>query len=241
MVHPLPIGWGEGWGEGWPFVLRFMVRMQVRKEQVTLPEAGKFLFCFRMFLNFSHRLPMEMEARQELSGPGKVRRQRFRSEAPTMESQLDEFVITATRDVFSTMLGWTIETLKESRVDFKPRPFGLQAINGNIGFGGWLTGSLFFSVSEEFAECMCQQILGDHAGALVVSDVIGEITNMLGGGCKARLCDAGHYVVMSIPNVIRGQKLLANGMDVQFVIHRPFSVPALNQGFDVILLGKLGT
>jgi CheY-specific phosphatase CheX len=156
-----------------------------------------------------------------------------------MTEQFDQFLVAATRDVFATMLDWKAETTSTAEGTGEPLPFGLLAINGCIGFGGRITGSLFFSTPEALALAISRQLLGEHVGPSEVSDVIGEMTNMLAGGCKSRFCDSGYTVAMSIPNVIRGTRLWASSREVQFMVRRRFTVASQGESFQVVLLGKL--
>ena len=156
-----------------------------------------------------------------------------------MTDKLDQFVTAATEHVFATMVDWKVTTSNAQEGSGEPQPFSLMSINGSIGFGGKMTGSLFLSASDSLAGDIARQILGDTAGPTEVSDVIGEMTNMLAGSCKSRLCDAGYTVVMSIPNVIRGTRLWASSRDVQFIVRRTFSVPGKADDFQVVLLGKM--
>jgi chemotaxis protein CheX len=153
--------------------------------------------------------------------------------------QLDSFVIESVKDVFSTMLNWPVDQGSREG-DGQPAPFELHQVNGCIGFGGQMTGSLFLSCSENLAAHMARIILGaDHpVGAREVSDVVGELTNMLAGGCKSRLCDHHCSVVMSIPNIIRGKLIRAASKDVKFMLQRQFTVPIIGEGLKVIALGK---
>lgn len=153
--------------------------------------------------------------------------------------QLDTFVLESLKDVCATMLGWTataVTTNKESA----PRPFELNEINGCIGFGGALTGSIFLSCPEKLAVEMARAILGHEygVGARELSEVVAELTNMLAGGCKSRLCDHQCPVVMSIPNVIRGKFIRAASKDVRFMLQHEFTVPIFGETFKVITLGK---
>jgi chemotaxis protein CheX len=42
-------------------------------------------------------------------------------------------------------------------------------------------------------------------GDEMVNDVIGELSNMIVGCAKPRLCDAGAPCVLTIPSIVRGQ------------------------------------
>lgn len=153
--------------------------------------------------------------------------------------QLDSFIIESVKDVCSTMLDWPVGPAARDG-DGQPGPFELHQINGCIGFGGKMTGSLFFSCSENLASQMARNILGVEvaAGSREASDVVGELTNMLAGGCKSRLCDHDCAVVMSIPNIIRGKLIRAASKDVKFMLQRQFTVPIQGESFKVIALGK---
>lgn len=152
-----------------------------------------------------------------------------------IESQLDA----VTRNVFSTMLNWQVESATAETAR-QPGKLDLMGVNGSIGFGGEITATLFFSASEPLAKKMTEVLLGDGMGEQPgqITDVVGELTNMLAGGCKTALCDLGYPVVMSIPTVIRGRALRAVGKDVQFVASRAFKAPATGETFDVIMLGR---
>lgn len=155
-----------------------------------------------------------------------------------MIEKLDSFLVTATRDVFDTMLQWPVETGPAMEGDGQPHTFELLEINGSIGFGGKVMGNLFFSASEALARRIGAQLLGVEVGHAEVSDVVGEITNMIAGGCKSRLCDAGFPVVMSIPNIIRGSQLYAHARDVCFLIRRRFKVAQAAEPFQMVLAGR---
>ena len=86
--------------------------------------------------------------------------------------QLDTFVIESIRDVCATMLNWVPETGPRTP-DATPHPFERKEVNGCIGFGGRMTGSIFFSCSEKLTREMAHAILGHEypPGARELSDV----------------------------------------------------------------------
>lgn len=153
--------------------------------------------------------------------------------------QLDAFVVESARDVCSTMLNWSA-TATPTEGLHDPASFELGTISGCIGFGGKLTGSIFLSCTEEVAASMARVIMGADAqpSGHDVSDVVAELTNMLAGGCKSRLCDNDCAVVMSIPNIIRGRAIRAASRDVKFMLKRDFTVSITGEKFQVIVLGK---
>ena len=75
-------------------------------------------------------------------------------------------------------------------------------------------------------------------GEREISDVVGELTNMLAGGCKSRLCDQGCPVAISIPNIIRGESVRAAGKNISFTLSREFRIPDLGESLRIIVIGK---
>jgi chemotaxis protein CheX len=80
---------------------------------------------------------------------------------------------------------------------------------GSVGLAGEsVTGAVFLHVSEVFARKITAAMLAVHIqeiqGGEQVHDVVSEVTNMVGGRLKSRLCDAGFRCAMSTPTVIRG-------------------------------------
>ncbi len=153
--------------------------------------------------------------------------------------QIDGFLVESVKDVCSTMLGWAATEVATTPGQ-DPASFGLQAINGCIGFGGRMNGSIFLSCTEGLAVLMAKTIMGTESPtAHDLSDVVSELTNMLAGGCKSRLCDHDCPVVMSIPNIIRGQAIRATSRSIEFMLKREFSLSITREEqLQVIILGK---
>jgi CheY-specific phosphatase CheX len=153
--------------------------------------------------------------------------------------QLDEFVLEAVKDVCFTMLNWTARESPSEATFQVPASFELGEINGCIGFAGQWTGCLFLSCTSPVAHHMARTILGRESPSIQdISDVVAELTNMLAGGCKSRLCDHQCPVVMSIPNIVRGQAIRAASRDIKFMLKRDFALTITEEKLQVIALGK---
>jgi chemotaxis protein CheX len=124
-----------------------------------------------------------------------------------MIDYLDSLLRSAAQEVFTTMLSF--------KVDFEPSTAiadnGKAQVAGSIGFTGKFNGVVYMLTSASLARQFTSNLLGlsDHEieGDEMVNDAIGELTNMLSGYMKSRLCDKGFSCVMSIPTVLRGRSL----------------------------------
>jgi chemotaxis protein CheX len=81
-------------------------------------------------------------------------------------------------------------------------------VTGSVGMAGnTVTGSVYLHLTSVFAGQAAAAMLGlgaEELGNDEVNDVIGEVTNMLAGGLKSWLCDAGAACALTTPAVIRG-------------------------------------
>lgn len=127
-----------------------------------------------------------------------------------MYDDLDELVRSAVGEVFGTMLNLPVRT----------DPSGAPAFNGDptiaacVGFLGRMAGAIYLHTTEHFA-CRVTTALTGHApggsGDALVSDAVGEVTNMVAGCFKARLRSRGLECWLTIPIVVRGQEVAIEG------------------------------
>ncbi len=77
-------------------------------------------------------------------------------------------------------------------------------------------GNICIHVSDLFAKMMAAAMLGMEPDEMEdedeVNDVIGEVSNMIGGDMKSRLCDAGFACQLSIPSITRGSDFRIESM-----------------------------
>jgi len=111
-------------------------------------------------------------------------------------------VLTATRQVFETMLNCTPTrrglALKESGVP----GFELSAV---VGITGKASGTIVLSLSLETALETLNRMVGIQASEITaeVCDAVGELTNMIAGAAKAQLEELA--LSISIPNIVSGR------------------------------------
>ena len=116
---------------------------------------------------------------------------------------LKEFVINAVNNVFDIMLSMEVEIS-----DADPHVImNGNRIVGTVVFEGDVMGTIRFHVGDDFARVMTAAMLGvelEEVDGEEVNDVIGELSNMIGGDLKSRFCDSGFPCQLSIPSVTNG-------------------------------------
>lgn len=107
-----------------------------------------------------------------------------------------------TQKMFETMLGWDV-VLSERHAS--KGFWAKHDVSGLIGFSGKLRGSLVLSVVNDVAFAAAEAFLGERPSEIndEVIDMVGELTNMIGGSSKDRLGIAG--VELGLPAVVAGQ------------------------------------
>lgn len=120
------------------------------------------------------------------------------------ELDLVTLVINTTKNVFDTMLSMELE--QPDSVSELP-PDGNRIV-GSVSFAGKVVGSINIHASYEFAHIITAAMLGmdldEIEGDEAVEDVVGEITNMIGGDLKSRFCDIGLDCHLSLPSITTG-------------------------------------
>ena len=116
---------------------------------------------------------------------------------------LKECLSNSIADVFDTMLSMNVEfdgTCSQFTVG--------KRIVGTVGFAGKVMGCINLHVGNKFAEIITASMLGMEPEEIEsdedIYDVIGELSNMIGGDLKSRLCDAGLECQLSIPSTTSG-------------------------------------
>lgn len=127
-------------------------------------------------------------------------------------SDVREYMSRHLTDVFDTML-----SMKAVPVPRSELPVFGERTTGVVGFGGErVTGAVYLHLSSDFANRIAGAMLGLPPGETLgdpeVNDVVGEAANMLTGGLKSWLCDAGAECAVSTPAIIRGSAFMVEPM-----------------------------
>lgn len=143
------------------------------------------------------------------------------------------FVQQSVQDVFQTMANLPTECLHHEQAG-SPN-VSVNGIAGSLSFAGRATGILYLILPETLASHLARTMLGGDTaiGAGEIADVVGELTNMITGGLKSRMADAGFNCVLSIPTLMRAQQVVVHVKDTKIVVGHNFRVPSLNEQFTV--------
>jgi len=116
---------------------------------------------------------------------------------------LPTFLRGATQEVFDTML--SMELAEKEAQTFTAG----NRIVGSVSLAGSVSGTVNIHVSDAFAYQITANMLGMDPDEIEsdeeVHDVIGELSNMIGGDLKSRLCDSGFTCELSIPSITSGR------------------------------------
>ena len=125
--------------------------------------------------------------------------------SPLLIDEVRDLLKVSVAEVFRTML--SIEAQEAPLVDF--RRCDVPLVAGSVGFIGDLNGVVYIYVKEPFAKVVACRMMGmaesELDGEEIVNDAVGELSNIIVGAVKSRLCDAGNPCVLTIPSIVRGR------------------------------------
>ncbi len=125
--------------------------------------------------------------------------------------QIGQEIISATKDVFSTMVMMELEN--------EPPVFGRGGeissnISSMLGLGGGVRGVLAIHCPARVARDITGTFLEMEVGELDddVKDAMGEITNMIAGNLKVSFAKAGIDIKLAIPTSVIGESYHISGI-----------------------------
>ena len=157
--------------------------------------------------------------------------ERVKSYVNLDENQLALYVISATKEIFSTMV---MMELAEDYPLKEPVTRLSCSITGMVGLAGAYTGILSIHCPQSLALTITSNMLGMEVEEIGedVYDALGEIANMIGGHVKQVVSTGGSDINLSIPTVISGEEYCVNCMADKDCVIIPFQ-----RGGDRLLVG----
>ena len=133
----------------------------------------------------------------------------------TIEFNAQSTIRSIVPNVFNTMAALSV-----APGDASPAGIENDRVSGTIGIAGdTVTGAVYVHLPEALARRIVNAMMGNPADQAVedgdMNDVVGELTNMIGGGFKSALCDANRPCAMSTPSIIRGAYAIEVPHDLQ--------------------------
>jgi chemotaxis protein CheX len=111
----------------------------------------------------------------------------------------------AVKEVFATMLSMEMDDVDDGQ---RAEANGNRIV-GTVSLAGQVLGNVNLHIGEGFAREITAGMLGmtpEEVGSdEEIHDVIGELSNMIGGNLKSKLCDAGLPCNLSIPTITSGK------------------------------------
>ena len=128
---------------------------------------------------------------------------------------LQSFIIKAVTGVFDMMLSMEVEPGDETENLNNEE----KHIVGAVSFAGEVMGSISIKVSSNFARRMTMGMLGmeedEIDGDDEIKDVIGEVSNIIGGNLKSNFVDAGFFCELSIPSITTGSDFTIQSLNME--------------------------
>jgi chemotaxis protein CheX len=151
------------------------------------------------------------------------------------------YVRGAVREVFSTMLN--LEAIaREDIEDAITVPINIQGISGTVSFTGKMNGVLYLNFTPEMAKKCSVHILGSDFTAITdseISDVVGELTNMVTGNLKSKMTDKGFNCQLSIPSVIKSTEISVKSTQSSIEVYNEFKVDTMKEIVKVYVFARL--
>jgi chemotaxis protein CheX len=158
----------------------------------------------------------------------------------SVQPQLVDELLAATRDVFKTMVFHEVETAPPIAGGAK-RP-GANVV-GTVAFAGKTSGLVVFYCTLDGAQGITASMLGIDPGSVngEMPDAIGELTNMIAGSFRTRMAQLrGDAWAISIPTVTVGSDFYTKYVsDVQRVLC-PFKMGTAELFVELIVTRSAG-
>lgn len=120
-----------------------------------------------------------------------------------------------------------------------PQPSKLTGVTGAIGLSGKVNGFVYTAFSDKLSVHVAEKILGGSASDQDISDVIGELTNMITGNLKSRLCDMGFNCALSIPSVMRGDEITVSAKNATICVANTYEIEGCPDPLTVLVFAAL--
>lgn len=154
---------------------------------------------------------------------------------------ISNFTRLAVVEVYNTMLSLQLDPRDLHEGDSLPQD-PVTGVVGSVGFAGKISGTLYMKYSDKLACAVTERLIGVTPSSTAdaeVTDVIGEITNMVSGTMKGQASKLGYHGWLSTPVILKGQDIYVDGKGAPISTFSRFHVPIINDALDVWVFAKL--
>jgi CheY-specific phosphatase CheX len=147
----------------------------------------------------------------------------------------------AVEEVFSTMLSMDAKVLETHEGANVPSAESI-GVGGSVGMAGKINGTVYMSYSDKLACKLVEDMSGEAPSGVdqpLVTDVIGELANMVAGGMKRRTSEKGYNGRLVPPIVMVGRGIRVDPNDAPIAVFRSFSLPNTDERLTVRFFAKL--
>ena len=137
-----------------------------------------------------------------------------------------EFINPFLSSLMNVLETMAMTKLKPGKPSIKKEQVSKGDVSGIIGMAGPQTkGSLSVTFDEALALTIMERMLGERPESVneEVTDMVGEITNMVTGGAKVTLGDKGYDFDMATPIIVSGKNHTINNKCEGSTLIIPFS------------------
>jgi chemotaxis protein CheX len=141
---------------------------------------------------------------------------------PTLDRNMATSISSATQEVMATLLGVDLAPGKLKIEKSKPQR---ADVIGSITVDGYVTGTITLFMSLKLARVFAQRMLGEvgkEPTDAEIVDAVGEMTNMIAGNIKTRLCQREELFRMSSPSVVLGREVRRVSLDKNLAFLQPW-------------------
>lgn len=154
---------------------------------------------------------------------------------------ISEFVQQAVQEVFSTMLSMDLKPNDHREGADMPPPQATGVV-GSVGMAGRINGAVYMSYSDRLACHIVESMIGEAPASVdqpEVTDVIGELANMVAGGMKRRTSEKGYNGLLVPPIVMMGSGIKVDSNGAPIAVYRSFDFPNFDEPLHVRFYAKL--
>ena len=140
-------------------------------------------------------------------------------------------------EVMQTLVGLT--ATPGQGIENYPQPSKLKGVTGAISLSGKVNGMVYTAFSESLSKHVAEKILCGSAGDQDISDVVAELTNMITGNLKSRLCDMGYHCALSFPSVMRGDEITVSAKNATICVGNDYAIEGSSDLLRVLVFAAL--